>query len=205
MKGKVIFVVEDEPIIAEDLCDTLRDLGYQVPKYVGQSAKAIDYLSHHTVDLVLCDISIEGARDGIEVAEVVRKRRDVPFVFLTSFSDRSTLERAKHVEPFGYIVKPFTEADLLSGIEIALHRHAISQNQFMISKEKMDRHLSEELTDREFEILLAIKDGLSNDQIVQTKFISLNTVKSHIRNIFSKMQVQNRVGAMKKIMKILSS
>jgi AmiR/NasT family two-component response regulator len=69
------------------------------------------------------DIFLKGDMDGIKVAEIIQKRFSVPVVFLTAHSDANTLEMAKQVDPYGYIIKPFTERDLNTTIEIALHRH----------------------------------------------------------------------------------
>ena len=73
-------------------------------------------------DLVLMDVRIEGPMDGIEAAQRIRQSRDVPVVFLTAYSDVDTVERAKVVEPYGYIVKPFDPRDLHTTIEMALHK-----------------------------------------------------------------------------------
>ena len=100
MSNLSIFIIEDEGLIAEDISDKLGDLGYDVAGIAANSEKAIDFLSGHTPDLVLCDICIKGTRDGIEVAELISKRKKVPFIFLTSLSDRGTLERAKRTLPY---------------------------------------------------------------------------------------------------------
>ena len=73
-------------------------------------------------DLVLMDVRIDGPIDGIETARRIRQIRDVPVVFLTAYSDAETLERAKQIEPYGYLVKPFAERDLQAAIEVALHK-----------------------------------------------------------------------------------
>ena len=72
-------------------------------------------------DLVLVDIIISGAKDGIELAEAIRERTDIPLIFLTSHADASTVDRAKKLNPDAYIVKPFEKTDLYSSIEIAIH------------------------------------------------------------------------------------
>ncbi len=119
---KQIFVVEDEPIIRDDIVAKLGDLGYAVCGDSGCAADALSALSKLSPDLCLLDIAIEGAIDGIELAREIKRRFFKPMVFLTSFSDALTLERAKAVEPSGYILKPFDENDLRINIELALYK-----------------------------------------------------------------------------------
>ena len=87
-----ILIIEDEAIIAEDISDMIRKIGYEVAAIIGNGDKALDYLGFHYPDLVLCDIMIKGTRDGIQIAEWLRKNRQIPFLFLTSLTDRATLD-----------------------------------------------------------------------------------------------------------------
>jgi DNA-binding NarL/FixJ family response regulator len=107
---KQIFVVEDEPIIRDDIAAKLGDLGYAVCGEADSAAAALSELPNLSPDLCLLDISIEGAIDGIDLAREIKRRFFKPVVFLTSFSDTLTLERAKAVEPAGYILKPICES-----------------------------------------------------------------------------------------------
>jgi len=118
-----ILVVEDERITAEDLHETLTDLGYLVTATVSTGADAIAQAEENTPDLVLMDVRIDGAQDGTETARVLRERFDIPVIFLTAHADSITITRAKDAEPLGYITKPFQEAALRATIEIALHKH----------------------------------------------------------------------------------
>ncbi len=199
-----IVIIEDEVIIAQDIAGKIRKLGYGVLKILHNSEKAIDFLSFHTPDLVLCDIRIKGPKDGIEVAEIVNQNKKIPFIFLTSLSDRVTLDRAKKTLPYGYIVKPFNERDLLSGIEMALYKHMNEKEALKITKEKIDAICLKPLTKKEYEFLLDVTKGLSNSQLADKHFVSINTVKYHMRNIVSKLQVSNRADAMHKILNILT-
>ena len=122
---KRILVIEDERIIARDICKTLEELGYAVCGTGRSSAEALDEAAAHHPDLVLMDIRIEGALDGVEVAAELKRRHQVPVVFLTGNTDSVTLERAVRAEPAGYLSKPFTRATLRSAIEVALQRHSV--------------------------------------------------------------------------------
>lgn len=190
-------------IIALDIESKLKRLGYDVADIINNSDKAIDYLSFHNPDLVLCDIMIKGFKDGIEVAEAVKHKR-IPFIFLTSLSDRDTVSRAQKVMPFGYIVKPFNERDLFSAIEIALYKHHAELERLLITPEKINRVALDPLTKKEYEILMEMSKGLNNAKIAENHFISINTVKHHIRNIFSKLDVSNRTQALHRIIEVLT-
>jgi len=118
-----ILVVEDESIVARDLQSRLRSLGYDVPAVAATGEEALKKAADIRPDLVLMDIRLKGAMDGIETAEQLRELFNVPPVYLTAYTDSETLRRAKITEPFGYIVKPFDERELHSAIEMALYRH----------------------------------------------------------------------------------
>ncbi|NEO25669.1 MAG: hybrid sensor histidine kinase/response regulator [Kamptonema sp. SIO4C4] len=120
--NKIILVVEDEAIIGMDIRRTLQRLGYQVPKVIKSGEKAIEKATELHPDLVLMDILLQGTLDGIEAAEAIWDNLAIPSVFLTSHTDQTTLDRAKAISPFGYIVKPFEERDIYITIEIALSR-----------------------------------------------------------------------------------
>lgn len=117
-----ILIADDEFIIAEDIKEKLNGFGYNVVDTVGTGREAISTSKRKTPDLVLMDINLQGRMDGIEAASEIWGRYDIPVVFLTSFSDVNTLQRAKMAEPFGYVVKPFHDSNLRSTIEIALHK-----------------------------------------------------------------------------------
>jgi putative two-component system response regulator len=125
-KAKIL-VVEDERIVALDINNTLNKLGYDVPALVASGDEAIQAVKRTKPDLVLMDIVLEGDIDGIEAAEVIRHRYGTPIVFLTAYADEETLRRVKHIEPFGYILKPFQEKELFSTIEIALFKHGLEK------------------------------------------------------------------------------
>ena len=122
-----ILVVEDEAIVAEDIRSSLLNMGYSVPATVTSGKEAIRKAGENNPDLVLMDIMLKGEMDGIETAEEMRSRFNIPVVYLTAYSDKNTLERAKITEPFGYIIKPFKERELSINIEIALFKHKMEK------------------------------------------------------------------------------
>lgn len=122
MNGKGILIVEDETIVALDMKMRLQSLGYSVLGVVDTGDAAIKFLDSARPDLILMDIRIKGSSDGIETAQKIRERIEVPVIFVTAYTDEATLGRAKLVSPYGYIVKPFHERELRIGIELALYK-----------------------------------------------------------------------------------
>jgi len=122
-----IIVVEDQGIVALDIRDSLRRLGYRVPAMVTSGEAAIEQAERLQPDLVLMDIMLEAEIDGIAAAEQIRSRLNIPVIFVTAYADEDTLRRAKAVAPFGYLIKPFKDRDLLTNIEVALYRHRVDQ------------------------------------------------------------------------------
>ncbi len=121
-KAKIL-VVEDEWIIANAIQISLQKLGYDVPAVVSSGEEAIKKTDELEPNLILMDIVLQGDMDGIEVAEHIRAKYNIPVVYLTAYADEEILERAKITEPFGYIIKPFKDRELYSGIELALYNH----------------------------------------------------------------------------------
>jgi PAS domain S-box-containing protein len=117
-----ILVVEDESIVAKDIQNTLIRLGYDVPATASNAASAFQKLDDIQPDLVFLDIKLKGDIDGIQIAEKIKHSYEIPVIFLTSFVDKTTLDRAKVTEPYGYIVKPFNESDLQTTVEMALYK-----------------------------------------------------------------------------------
>jgi diguanylate cyclase (GGDEF)-like protein len=124
-----LLVVEDERIVALDLRGALEDLGYTVIGTAASSDEALRTADERRPDLVLMDIRIAGASDGIQAASLLRSRYQLPVVYLTANADAATLERALATEPAGYLVKPYNHQSLRTTIEVAFRRHEAEQAQ----------------------------------------------------------------------------
>lgn len=122
MSKQKVLVVEDEIIIAMDIRNNLRSMGYEVPAIASSGEKALEKVAEFQPDLVLMDIILKGKMDGVETATIIRKDFNIPVVYLTAHSDVYTLNRAKATGPFGYVVKPFEMRDLQTTIDIAIAR-----------------------------------------------------------------------------------
>ncbi len=123
MKGKRILLVEDELLIARHIEQMLKNLGYQVAGVVESGEQALQAAAEKSPDLVLMDIRLKGQLDGIEAATRIWKLYSIPIVYLTAFTDEDTLVKATLAEPFGYLIKPFEEKELLVAIELAYYKY----------------------------------------------------------------------------------
>jgi len=202
MSGINILIVEDEPLIAEDIRHFLGNINYSVAGVAYSSTRALDILATRHPDAVLLDISIKGDKDGIEIGEIIRKKYNIPFIYLTSHSDEHTIARAKRTLPDGYLLKPFDERDLLTSLEMAIYRHAQQNTRDIPDMDTLNAILLTPLTSKEFELLCAINDGMTNQQIADKFSISINTVKYHLKNLFLKMDVPSRTTALVKFREI---
>ena len=118
MKTRQILVVEDERIVADDIKMILQRLGYVVSGMASSGEEAVKKAEEIHPDLVLMDIVLEGKMDGVESASIIRYRFDIPVVYLTAYSDKKTLERAKVTEQFGYILKPFEDREVYTCLKV---------------------------------------------------------------------------------------
>jgi signal transduction histidine kinase len=118
-----VLVVEDEAIVARDIAMQLVELGYEVAGIASHAEQALSLVGQLAPDLVLMDIQIGGPSDGIAAAETIRQQYALPVVFITAYSADEILARAKLTEPYGYILKPFTDRELRVTLTMALYKH----------------------------------------------------------------------------------
>ncbi|MDF1694658.1 MAG: response regulator transcription factor [Saprospiraceae bacterium] len=186
-----VLIVEDEPAIAHDIAAILTGNGYHVCGIAHSSTKALDFLMTKSPDIALLDISIKGDKDGIEIAHIIKKKYNIPFVFLTSFADRDTIERVMETAPYGYIVKPFKERDLSPAIEVALLRKTSEKKSFP-TLDQLNESLPTTITSMEYQVVKLIWKGLKNQEIADELFLSINTIKTHISNLYTKTDTNSK-------------
>ncbi len=168
-----ILVVEDEIIIADHICDTLEDLGYDALEPVINYTEAIEMIEAEKPDIAILDIQLSGRKTGIDLAETIRSNYDFPFIFLTSNADPLTVSEAKKVMPPAYLVKPFTKDELYSSIEIALFNYSKKVG---------------EINDEE----LIIKDAFfikEKNAFIKLKFEDILYIKSE--HVYAEIQLKN--------------
>ncbi len=122
MRQENILIVEDERIIALDLQGRLARFGYPKPVIATNGIDALKEIEIRKPDIILMDIMLSSGFDGIETANIINEKYNIPIIFLTAYSDENTLERAKKAEPAAYLLKPFKERELFTTIEMALFK-----------------------------------------------------------------------------------
>lgn len=123
MKARVV-IVEDEPLIADDLQSILEENGYEMVGMADNANDGIELAKSTSPDLMLLDINIKGAIDGIMLAELLNKEFQIPFIFISSYTDDQTIGKVKVLNPAGFIVKPFEDREVVTSVELALHNVA---------------------------------------------------------------------------------
>lgn len=130
MKSLNIFIVEDEPLIVSTIEVALRKQGFSPVGDAEDYVTALRDIELLKPDLILIDIQLSGEKDGVDLATELDKK-NLPYLFLSSQTDPNTIERVKHTNPLGYIVKPFTETSLRTNIELAWHTYDESKQHFL--------------------------------------------------------------------------
>lgn len=201
MADQRILVIEDDPLVGASIRVALKKLGFNVVALASSFLEASDKILMPDIDLAFVDINLHGKFEGLELARIIHQKAKYPYIFLTAYADRKILEEAKKLEPAGYIVKPFDENDLLANIEIALYNFAQKQKALnpRIDWETLNSRLDEPLSNREVEVMNAVFEGRTNQQIAKDLFLSLATIKSHLVRIYAKLDVKSRTAALAKL------
>jgi PAS domain S-box-containing protein len=176
MMGKCrILLVEDEIIVSLHIRSVLQHFNYEVVEIVPSGEEAIEKAGVHKPDLVLMDIHLSGRVDGIMAAAAIRDKFGIPTIYLTSYNDEETINKAKITEPLGYLVKPIDNSELRNSIELALYKHKTEKK----LKESEERYKA--LFDRSMDLIyLHDFDGKLIDANITTLNLlgySLNEIK----------------------------
>jgi two-component system, response regulator PdtaR len=138
MDGCKIMIVEDEKITAMDMQRTLSKMGYTVCGTASSGREAINQAESLLPDVILMDITLQGDMDGVEAADRIKTRFDIPVIYLTAHADNGTVDRAKESEPYSYLLKPFRERELNIAIEMALYKHKMEQERKNLTAKLQD-------------------------------------------------------------------
>lgn len=183
-----VLVVEDDAIVAQDIVDCLIELGHRPigPAYEIETAKKL--IAEQIIHLALLDIHLEGHEDGILLSAWIKESYCIPVVFLSAYSDYITLSKAKKVYPEHFLVKPFNKPQLKAALEITANNfyNPDPGQQANTKVTRLNQRIDNVLTKREMDVLLLLCRGLSNQQISETLCVSENTVKTHLKNLFTK-------------------
>lgn len=176
MKRNVrVLIVEDEFITMETLRNYLEDSGYEVSGDAMTADEALQILEQGTTDIAILDIHIRGEHDGIWLAGQIRERFRIPFIFLSAFSDPTTVEAASRTRPFGYLVKPFSKADIFTSIEVALKNYSEQVEELKLP----DSHRSHS-TEVLINEAIFVKDGLVFKKIMVNEIMHIQVFKNYL-------------------------
>ncbi|MFX1704081.1 sigma 54-interacting transcriptional regulator [Chitinophaga sp. CC14] len=139
---KKILIVEDEFIVANNLQMILEEAGYTINGIAASAREAQEYIQQNKPDLVLLDIRLKGKLSGIDIARKLRADH-IPFIYLSAYANQAILEEAKTTEPYGFLVKPIREKDLLVALEIAWYLHQHSYESKLRREEQLQKSITE--------------------------------------------------------------
>lgn len=180
-----ILVVEDDLIAAAHIMELLEEEGYQLLGPAVDSAAAVLLCeeANQWPDLILCDIHLRDGMKGVSLARELQQRFSCAVIFLTAYSDQRTLKAAMEANPRMYLVKPYTDAQLLVAVQMAFYQH--DRDASTVNSSTL------QITSREKEILQWIARGLSTRQIAQKMGVSAETIKTHRRNVLRKNNISS--------------
>ncbi len=175
MKSRIL-IVEDEQLVARTVEKQLTRAGYDIPATTSTGEEAIQLVAELRPDLVLMDIKLSGKMDGVAAAEHIRTHFDIPVIYLTAYTDDKTIKRAKITEPFGYVVKPFSDKELCSTIEMALYKYELEQK--LRESEARYRALSELTSDFAYSVHIepngALRGEWATEAFTQVVALDIN-------------------------------
>jgi len=192
MPSANILIVEDNPTIAMDIRLNLEAGGYDIVGAAASGNSAIDILESKQVDIILLDINLNGEMTGIDLAHVIEEKYNIPFIYLTSYSDELTLEKAANTYPASYIVKPFKENDLIPAVTMALTKSKAKLKNELLHLDIINKKSVNNITKSEYNVMKGIWNAKNTQQIATDLNVSPNTTRTHIKNIYSKLQVHSK-------------
>ncbi|WP_295121604.1 DNA-binding response regulator [uncultured Chitinophaga sp.] len=180
MQNPYILVVEDERLVAENVASILMQAGYPKVWLADTPQAALDYVQKYPVNLVICDIQLHGQHVGTSIVQKIKAMRPVAIIYLTAYSDQQTLDMALATEPVAYLLKPFTDRQLLVAVKMGLRLQMGAPGVDTFPRPSA----------REIEIIQCLAEGMSSNAIAVKLNISENTVNTHRRNLLKKYDLE---------------
>lgn len=176
-----VLIIEDERLVAEYVSSVLHEAGYGPVTLASRKDEAIAFFEQNEVSLVISDINLYGVHEGPLLVRELLFLKPVPVIYLTAYSEQQTLEDALLTEPAAYVLKPFTERQLLVAVKMALHSRTESAEDKSMQKP----------SGREAEIVHYLASGYKSKEIAEKLFISEHTVRTHRRNLLKKFDLKS--------------
>lgn len=197
-----VAIADDHKLVAQSLAYTLERAGFHVAGVSHSGKGAFDLVQRDAPDVLLLDLYMPDM-GGLEVAAALRRAdQAVNILILTSSRAVQDVSRAVNSEISGYLSKELTPEDLQQAILLAAEGKSVPDMKLLESifsprgaSGQQDYKLVEELTEQELRVLRLLAEGLSNEEIASLLTVSVNTVKTHVRHIFQKLQVTDRTSA----------
>jgi DNA-binding NarL/FixJ family response regulator len=199
--SKKILVVDDDKTTASVMQLYLENFGFAVAAIATTGNEAIEKAKTLKPDLVMMDIRLGQGLDGIDAAEVIMMRMDIPVIYVTAHTDEDTLERAQMTNPAGFINKPLRETDLLTTIKFALEK----QTKHPSTKGKDHESLKDvlikiySLTPAEAKVVAKLVDNPNLAETAQALGISISTVRTHLKRVYRKTKTHRQSALLHKI------
>jgi DNA-binding NarL/FixJ family response regulator len=185
IQNPTVLIVEDELITAASIEELLQEEDYNIIGLARDAVTALRLCNQAATPpaVIICDINIKGAVQGVELATQLKQLYNCEIIFLTAYADTKTLQAAFTTAPVMYVVKPYTDVQLLVALQMAFHK--------IYTEEKNAAPLLLDLTDREKEIALLIAKGMTSKQVSRRLDISFETVKTHRRRMLQKNNINS--------------
>jgi len=173
-----ILIIDDKIIEIKTIKEILYVNDFRNLRYATKYLLAIEKIEKQEPDVILCDIDLGYHKDGIHLMQEVNKEYSIPFIFITGYSDKETLSRAKTTAPFSFITKPYSEQQVISAL-------------YLLMENLTNFQLTEDLTSREMSVLKLLAQGYSTKEIAKILNITFHTVETHRKKLLKKVGVKN--------------
>jgi DNA-binding NarL/FixJ family response regulator len=185
-----ILIIEDERIVAQNVEDLLTTEGFEVAGVADSYDRGLDLFLKTEPELVLCDVRIKGTLSGVDLMKHLKKSFQFKIIYVTAYGDEALLADAQSTNPEAFVIKPYTEKQLVVNIRLAMGSMKPAAANIENDPKLMAYH---QLSLREKQILALVGKGKSSKEISEELFISPLTVDTHRKKILKKMEFENVV------------
>jgi DNA-binding NarL/FixJ family response regulator len=176
-----ILLIEDDILVAENTAFILKQAGYHTIYISDNLSDAISFQQKNKIALIISDINLHGINNGPNIIKELQVNTQIPVIYLTAYSEEQIIDDALSTSPIAFVLKPFTDRQLLVSVQIA----------FKQIEEQMKPGAVEKPTPRELEVIEQMAKGCSNKEISDFLYLSEHTVKAHRRNLIKKYQLRS--------------